>query len=81
LGLALRALQQMDEVSIITTKDDARPGVNGRRLLTDALTALGHAMGLTCTGTLDDEGYYDHSSETCPIHEWLVGDDYYAFQT
>ena len=68
---ALRRLQQLDEVERI----------EHRHLLIAALTALGAALGLECTGTVDgwnEDGspaYYSHDGDTCPIHEWLVPED------
>lgn len=63
---ALRALQKYDEVS-------GRPGA--RVLLLEAQTALGALLGLECTGVPEGDGGYDHSGDTCPIHEWAVPSD------
>lgn len=72
LGLALRALQKLDEVSRLSP---------WRHLLVEAETRLGDLLGLTCTGEpgiWNDAGEvvgYDHDGCTCPVHEWLVEAD------
>ena len=69
---ALRALQKYDE--LVGSGAD----VPGRHLLIEAETALGAILGLTCTGVEETPGYYDHSGDTCPVHEWLVPEDHAA---
>lgn len=74
LACVLRALQRLDEHTSMPEH---------RHLLIRAETLLGELLGLTCTGTPDgwyDEACtkpasFDHSGETCPIHEWLVDSD------
>lgn len=69
---ALRAIQILDE---------RMPGVAFRYLLIQAEDALGDELGLDCTGVpsgWNEDGSvacYDHDSDTCPIHEWLVPGD------
>ncbi len=65
VALALRSLQKLDQVEPI-----------GRReLLLEAQTLLGEELGLVCTGEAEGGGFYDHSGDTCEIHEWLVPED------
>lgn len=68
-GMALRALQKLDELEHITH----------RELLLEAQDALGRELGLECSGRREgDHGdvlAYDHSGNTCRIHEWLVPAD------
>ncbi|HEX3455282.1 MAG TPA: hypothetical protein VHS03_11690 [Gaiellaceae bacterium] len=72
LGLALRRLQLLDELMALTPH---------RYLLIDAETRIGAELGLECSGVADgwnEDGspaLYDHSGDTCPIHEWLVPAD------
>jgi hypothetical protein len=72
LGLALRALQRLDEVADL--------GLNRQHLI-EAETILGAALGLDCTGepgSWNGEGGvigFDHNGDTCPVHEWLVESD------
>jgi len=68
---ALRAIQSLDELEKL----------KHRHLLIEAETALGELLGLECTGVVDgtnadgSPAYYDHSGNTCPIHEWLTESD------
>jgi len=65
-AVALRELQKLDEVTKIQP----------RERLIEAQDALGAELGLECTGAPEGDGWYDHSGDTCPIHEWLVPSDY-----
>lgn len=67
---ALRALQRLDAAAGARLEEH-------RDLITEAQTLLGAQLGLVCTGHRDDRGTYayDHSGETCKIHEWLVVED------
>jgi hypothetical protein len=64
---ALRALQILDEVE----------NLNHRPILMAALTALGEALDLPCTGEADGweaDGtvlFWSHNGVTCPTHEWV----------
>lgn len=60
---ALRALQALDEREQL--------GVEERLEVMRALDALGHLLGLECTGVAEGGGWYSHNGDTCPIHEWL----------
>lgn len=68
-GRALRALQQLDQFDRL----------DNRHLLIVAQDALGAELGLECTGACEGAvngfPFYDHSGNTCPIHEWLVPED------
>lgn len=70
-ALALRALQKYDEVASQQRQDI----ILLRPLLIEAEDALGVLLGLECSGVSEGGGFYDHSGETCPIHEWLVEAD------
>lgn len=70
-GLALRAIQKYDQLATFEA-------VGQRRLLIEAMDALGDELGLECTGDADGDGLYDHSNGTCPVHEWLVPSDHDA---
>lgn len=65
---ALRALQVLDQVSAF----------DHRVLLSEAQTALGEELGLTCTGVDEGDGFFSHDAGTCPIHEWLCPDEDHA---
>jgi hypothetical protein len=74
----LRLLQQLDEVLAYVDTE-----ILARRYLVEAESQLGELLGLACTGEPETvnpgtgEAYtaYDHSGDTCPIHEWLVPSD------
>jgi hypothetical protein len=83
LATALRSLQKFDQIASV----DKHSPVRSRPLFLEALDALGRALDLECTGVkepyqvrLGPHGRgpkrtvigYDHSGDTCPIHEWLV---------
>jgi hypothetical protein len=75
LSLALRAIQQYDELAPYSE-------LGLRYLLIRAEDALGRELGLTCTGEpsswevgTERVTGYDHNGDTCPIHEWLVEGD------
>lgn len=67
--LALRRLQQWDQVAGRVSVDDART------LIIEAQDALAAALGLECTGVKDGPGMYEHNGDTCPVHEWLEPND------
>lgn len=68
---ALRTIQKLDQLLPIETL------VVHRSLLLEAETALGEVLGLECGGKdQGGGGFYDHSGDTCPIHEWLVPSDH-----
>jgi hypothetical protein len=69
---ALRLLQQLDQVGRLNEK--------GLRLLREAQDILGKPLGLHCTGVDDGDGFFSHDGDTCPIHEWLVPEDYEAIE-
>lgn len=64
---ALRALQVLDA----HTGNKLRSTASMNVLYTEALDCLGAALGLKCTGEHEGGRFYDHSGDTCPIHEWL----------
>ena len=70
--LALRAIQKADQLLPCVTGH----AIRGRTYLTEALSALGDELGLECTGADEGDGNFDHSGDTCPIHEWFDENDY-----
>jgi hypothetical protein len=84
---ALRALQKFDQIATV----EKHSPVRSRPMFLEALDALGRQLGLECTGVKEPYQVklgpnrkgpkvwvigYDHSGETCPIHEWLVESDH-----
>jgi hypothetical protein len=59
---ALRLIQVYDE-----TKD--------RGYLMAACESLAALLGLVCSGDAEGDGNYDHSADTCPVHEWVDTND------
>lgn len=66
-GLALRALQKLDNGAVLSASE--------RRLLVEAEDRLGEVIGLSCVGEPEGNGFYSHNGHTCPVHEWLVETD------
>lgn len=67
VGKALRLLQMIDEIASLEPR--------ARELLVKAETELGLELGVECSG-VPEPGGFDHSSGTCPVHEWLVESDH-----
>lgn len=65
-GMALRSLQQLDQVANLGEY---------REILVEAEDRLGVALDLACTGEKEGPHLYSHGSGTCPVHEWLVEAD------
>lgn len=66
---ALRGIQKFDEAAGAVTSP--------RFMLMQAASALGELLGLECTGVDQGGGFFDHSGDTCPIHEWLRPEEDY----
>lgn len=68
VALALRDVQRFDQMH--------SSGAD-REVLLRVMDALGRALNLACTGVREPGEVlaYDHSGDTCPIHEWLVPSD------
>jgi hypothetical protein len=72
-ALALRGLQMLDQMQ----RDRQRSALE-RATLYRCMDSLGACLFIACTGTGSPDEGYEHNGDTCPVHEWLVPDDYDA---